>query len=229
MAIVKIAVKLLLLLVLVWVAFADTPVVHLFNQQWIEVYIRDNGTTGIGLYVVAATGLLSIGLTSQLVAFFGGYAFGAVLGVVYSMVGATLSCMVTFLIARWLARPFIQQRWHVKIHAIDSFLQHSPFVKTVIIRLLPVGSNLLTNLIGGTTAINILPFVAGSAVGYLPQMIIFALMGKGVVVSSASHLVLSVVLMAVSVVASLYLYRQHRVLNTACDSAIQSASLFTKS
>ena len=67
----------------------------------------------------------------------------------------------------------------------DEFVGLHPFQMTMIVRLLPVGSNVLTNLIAGVSRVRPVPFFAGSAVGYLPQTLAFALVGSGVPIMGA--------------------------------------------
>jgi membrane protein implicated in regulation of membrane protease activity len=59
-----------------------------------------------------------------------------------------------------------------------------------------------------------------SMIGYLPQMAIFALMGKGVIVLSIWKVVLSIVLFVISSLLSVRLYKQYRA-----DSLIDGSEL----
>jgi uncharacterized membrane protein YdjX (TVP38/TMEM64 family) len=53
-----------------------------------------------------------------------------------------------------------------------------PFTATLMLRLMPVGSNILLNLAAGLSAVRLLPFLAASAIGFVPQTLIFALFGQ---------------------------------------------------
>jgi uncharacterized membrane protein YdjX (TVP38/TMEM64 family) len=103
---------------------------------------------------------------------------------------------------------------------IDRFLAKSPFTKTIVIRLLPIGNNLVTNLVAGVSHVSGLSFVMGSMIGYLPQMAIFALMGKGVIVLSIWKVVLSIALFVISSLLSVRLYKQYKA-----DSLIDDIEL----
>jgi uncharacterized membrane protein YdjX (TVP38/TMEM64 family) len=63
---------------------------------------------------------------------------------------------------------------------------------TVLIRLLPVGSNLLTNLAAGISSIRSKHFFSGTLLGYLPQTLVFALVGSGVHIAPALKLALAI-------------------------------------
>ena len=89
-------------------------------------------------------------------------------------------------------------------------LAGSPFNATLALRLLPVGNNLALNLLAGMAGVSLVPFLAGSAIGYLPQTVVFALLGKGIRVDGAWQLGLGVGLFVVSAVIGLLLLRQHK-------------------
>ena len=186
------------------------PSFDAFNQEWIDKHTRDNGLTGIVKFLAVSVFLLSIGLPRQLVAFMGGYAFGFAEGVIYSTFAATLSCATVMAVSRYFARPMIIHRFEMRVRKLDRFLFRSPFLKSVIIRLLPVGNNLLTNIFAGVSKIPSRSFILGSTVGYIPQMAVFALMGKGVLVNSELKIIISAILFGMSSLLSAYLFKIYR-------------------
>lgn len=181
-----------------------------FSQSWINENIRNNGIWGITQYLLASVLLLSVGLPRQLVAFMGGYAFGMAEGILYSTLAAIISCAIVMTISRYLARPIAMRYFKLRVSQLDNFLLQSPLLKSIIIRLLPVGNNLLTNVLAGLSNISYCGFIWGSAIGYLPQMAVFALMGKGVLVDSELKIIISVGLFFLSSLLSAYLYKQYR-------------------
>jgi len=98
-------------------------------------------------------------------------------------------------------------------------LAESPFGATLALRLLPIGNNLALNLLAGLAGIAAMPFLAGSALGYLPQTVIFALLGKGVRVDGAWQLAVAAVLLAASVAIGFGLLRRARAGRVLEDEA----------
>ncbi|WP_254700749.1 TVP38/TMEM64 family protein [Paraglaciecola mesophila] len=186
------------------------PGIDTFNQQWIDAHTRHNGITGIINFIGVSVLLLSIGLPRQLVAFMGGYAFGVAQGLIYSTLAATVSCLVVMCIARYFAKPLIQRYFSGKMTKINRFLAQDAFIKSIFVRLLPVGNNLLTNLLVGVTNVKVMPFIAGSTIGYVPQMLIFAVMGKGLLINDSANLVISVVLLGLTSVLGGYILQKYR-------------------
>jgi uncharacterized membrane protein YdjX (TVP38/TMEM64 family) len=78
------------------------------------------------------------------------------------------------------------------------------------LRLLPVGNNLALNLLAGMSGIPAVAFLVASLLGYVPQTVIFALLGKGVRVDGLWQLALSAVLLAGSIGLGVWLMRRHR-------------------
>jgi uncharacterized membrane protein YdjX (TVP38/TMEM64 family) len=75
------------------------------------------------------------------------------------------------------------------------------------IRCLPVGNNALINIAAGVTSIPAPAFIAGSAVGYLPQTVIFSLLGSGVRVDPGARLSLAVLLFLLASCLGYRIYR----------------------
>lgn len=182
-----------------------------FNQTWIDSQVRNQGSRGILYFILFCTLTTACGLPRQLTAFLGGYAFGVLNGALLATLGVTLGCILSFYFARIVAKSFIRKKFPNKVSGIDRFLHHHAFTKTIIIRLLPIGSNLITNLVVGVTHAKGSHFITGSFIGYLPQMIIFAIAGSGVEVLSVWKIGLSVALFVISSLLSARLYRQYKM------------------
>jgi len=198
---------LLVILALVTVGYLLKDVL---DQQWIDAQIRDQGARGELLFVVVCSLLGSIGLARQLIAFLGGYAFGVVWGFTLAMLAVVVACITTFTISRFLLRNFLLQRFSERIRRVDSFLQENTFTMALLIRLLPLGSNWMANVAAGVSGVRSLPFFLGSALGYIPQMLIFSLVGSGARVDRFWQIAIAMVMFVVATFMGIYLYRKHR-------------------
>ena len=81
---------------------------------------------------------------------------------------------------------------------------------TLLIRFLPVGSNVLTNVAAGLSSVSGIVFVIASAIGYIPQTVIFALLGSGFNLDTWHNIGLSVLLFIASGLIGVHLYRKYR-------------------
>ena len=77
----------------------------------------------------------------------------------------------------------IYKRYANKCQQINLFLSKDTFIKCLIIRILPLGSNFLTNIVAGTLRIPLAPFVLGSGIGFIPQVLLFTAIGSGLAFS----------------------------------------------
>ncbi len=180
------------------------------NEAWIDRAIRGQGISGELLFIGVAGLATAMAMPRQVISFLGGYAFGFVLGSALALAGTVLGCVLAFFYARLVGRGFVLKRFGARIRRVDDFLALHPFAMTLLIRLLPAGNNLATSLAAGVSSVPALPFLAGSALGYIPQTLVFALIGSGVNVDPVLRIGLGVVLFVISAVIGVWLYRTYR-------------------
>lgn len=180
------------------------------SERWIDMEVAGHGGSGFLVFAAVGTLATALGFPRQVVAFLGGYAFGAMIGAELAMLATVLGCIATFGYARLFGRPIVAQRFPGRVARLDEFLNAAPFTMTLVIRLLPVGSNVVTNLIAGVTRVRFASFIGGSAVGYVPQTLAFALAGAGMLTAPFSHAIVAGSLLAASGFVGVRLFRRHR-------------------
>lgn len=210
-------------LVMIGFLFQATGLNSALDEGWMEAHIMGRGVAGELLFFAIATFITAVGLPRQVISFLGGYAFGLLMGSALALGATVLGCAIAFYYARILARTPLQKRFSARVRSLDNFLHDNTFSMTLLVRMLPVGSNVATNLAAGVTSIKAGPFIGGSAIGYLPQTLIFALAGSGVAVDPPLRISLSIILFVLSGFLGVYLYRHFRhgkSLNTEMDKEI---------
>jgi uncharacterized membrane protein YdjX (TVP38/TMEM64 family) len=118
--------------------------------------------------------MTALGAPRQAVAFAAGASFA--LGP-----AQMLGCALDYLWAR-LFRGLWQGRAEKRVGRLGQWreqLRAVPFRATLMLRLLPFGNNLVLNLAAGFLSLPPFPFLAASAIGYLPQTLIFVLLARG--------------------------------------------------
>ncbi len=211
---------LILSLALLGYLFKTSDLGNSVNEAWIDARVRGHGVSGALLFLLMGCVFTAIGLPRQVVAFLGGYAFNVGLGTLLGALAALLGCMLGFAYARLFGKGLLRARLGARAGRFDRFIHDNPFSMTMLIRLLPVGSNLLTNLAAGMSSIRPLPFFGGTLLGYLPQTLVFALVGSGVHIDPLLKIGLAVALFLVSMALGVYLYRNRR--GTARDVALEN-------
>jgi uncharacterized membrane protein YdjX (TVP38/TMEM64 family) len=184
------------------------------GTEWADRWLLGRGAAGMALLVALGAAMTAAGVPRQAVAFMAGYAFGAAQGTSLAVLATLLGAAASFLWARLVGRAWAERvlegRYGRRLRGLRDALVASPFQATLALRLLPVGSNLALNLLAGMVGVRLLPFLAASAIGYLPQTLVFALLGKGIRVDGAAQMALAGVLLAVSLGLGLWLLRRHR-------------------
>ena len=180
------------------------------DQAWIDAEVRGHGLQGEGLFLLVALLFTALGLPRQAVGFFAGYAFGLVMGTLLALTATLGGALLAFLCARWLGRDLVRRLFSRRLHDFDGFVGRHPLRTILLIRLLPVGSNLATNLTAGLSRMGVLPFAAGSALGYLPQSLVFALIGSGITVDPLWRIGGGVLLFLLSGLLGLTLWQRYR-------------------
>ncbi len=178
------------------------------DADWVDAQVRDRGMSGVLLFVLASCLLGSVGLSRQVIAFLGGYAFGFSQGLVLSMLAVVGACVTTFLVARMLLRAWLLTRMPARIQRADRFLREHTFTMALMVRLLPLGSNWMINIAAGVSSVKKLPFFLGSALGYIPQMLIFSLLGSGTRVDQFWQVAIAMALFVLAAVLGVVLYRK---------------------
>lgn len=163
-------------------------------------------------FVAIAALACALGVPRQVAAYAAGLGFGLWGGVALAMAAQLLGCAADFVWARAVARDWARRRVHGRLGRLDKALQLHPFTTTLTLRLLPVGSNLLLNFLAGASAVAAGPFLLASALGYLPQTLIFVLLGGGIRIGQDVQLGIGIALFAVASLAGLYLLRRTRLL-----------------
>jgi uncharacterized membrane protein YdjX (TVP38/TMEM64 family) len=199
----------------------------LLDTHWVDAEVRGHGATGILIFLAVGSVVVAVGFFRQVVCFLAGYAFGFGAGVAWASLASLIGCMLCFVYARLLGRDLVVHKFGARVAKVDDFLRDHPLSMTVLIRFLPVGSNLLTNLIAGVSSVRPWPFFIGSLLGYLPQTIVFVLLGSGIHVHPALRISLSAVLFVVSTILGTTLYRRLRhghTLGTEVDAAVEEGA-----
>ncbi len=175
------------------------------------------GPAGIAEFVGLGAIACAIGLPRQAVCFAGGLAFGATAGTALALAATLIGCLADFLWARLAARDWARSRLLARfprLASADRFLGANPFTAILTLRLLPVGSSLMLSLVAGLSATPLGAFMLATAIGALPQTLVFALLGSGIGLGHLAQIILSAALFVASGLLGTWLMRRGRLVST---------------
>ncbi|MBO1324575.1 VTT domain-containing protein [Acetobacter sp. TBRC 12305] len=185
--------------------------VPLLHHMLDSTAMARRGVSGHVVFLLGATLWCAFGLPRQVAGFAAGLAYGPWIGLAAITLASTLGCLGGFFWARWGGRAWALARLGSRFARIDTVLTQRPFLSILTLRLLPVGSALLLNLLGGLSGIGVWPFVAATVLGALPQNLIAVLLGSGVRVGAGWQFGAGAALFALSAGVGLWLWRYSRV------------------
>ncbi len=139
---------------------------------------------------VVVTGLSLPGATVLTLA--GGAIFGFVWGAVLVILASNLGAALAFLVARFLAREWVQRRFQSRLAPINRGIERDGGFYLFSLRLVPLFPFFLINLGMGLTPLRLSTFMVASVLGMLPMTLIYvyagtqlaAISGPGDVVSA---------------------------------------------
>ena len=210
--------------------------------EWVDEFVKDQGALGEIIFVAVGVAATAAGVPRQAIAFLGGYAFsnsingspvqGISLAVGLALVAQLIGGALAYLWAREIGQGWahdrLQGRFGRRLRPLQDVLLQSPFSSVLALRLMPVGNNLALNLLSGVAGVGFFPFLMASAIGYLPQTIIFVLLGEGLKVEETARIGVAVGLFIVSALLGFMLLRRHRAARAlrAADDEAERPPLF---
>lgn len=198
-----------LLAVLLFTGVLNPVIAHLSDKNWLTQYLAHHGWLGHALVAIAAMIFVGVGGPRQAISFMFGYIYGAFIGIFVALAVCLVAALGNYVAARMVFSHVLARRFPVRMHKFNQFASRAPFMKILTLRLLPVGSNLVTNLLSGSVSVPLPAFLCASVLGYFPQTLVFALIGGGINAANHSMIYLSIGLSLLSFVLTGLIYRDH--------------------
>ena len=123
----------------------------------------------VAVYIVGTVLLLP----GTVLSFAGAVLFGAYEGTLYTWMGAVVGSTLSFLLARWLGRDFVERLFAGRFAAFDQRIREHGFTGLLIIRLLPVFPFNAVNFGCGLTGIRLRDYVLATAIGIVPGTFVY--------------------------------------------------------
>ena len=141
--------------------------------HWHDAYQRDPVLIVLGYFVVyvLVTGLSIPGAT--VLTLLAGALFGVVTGTVIVSFASTLGATLAFVLARFVARDMVQQRFGEQLKTINDGVAREGGFYLFTLRLLPVFPFFLINIVMGLTPLSLWQFYWISQVGMLAGTLVY--------------------------------------------------------
>jgi uncharacterized membrane protein YdjX (TVP38/TMEM64 family) len=175
----------------------DVLLQRLFAQHWMVAW---------PVFILGSTVYTALGGPRQVLALSCGVLFGGLNGALIGTLLTGLGALLTMVAVQRLSLTWVRERYASRIAVVKAVLAEDTWIWVCVIRLMPVGSNLVTNIAAALSDLRLMSVFFGSLLGYLPQMLIFSFAGAGFALHDSSQLWISLAMLVFSTALGLYLY-----------------------
>lgn len=143
---------------------------------WVEQHRGIAGALFVAIYVLAAV----LVVPGSILTLASGYLFGLPLGVALTSAGSMLGAAAAFLVGRFVARDWVEQRIAARpnFRALDAAMRHDGFVIMLLARLSPLIPYNLLNYGLSITAARFRDYLLASWIGMLPAIVVYVYTGS---------------------------------------------------
>jgi len=133
--------------------------------------------------------------------------FGWQYGALYSWIGALLSAILDFGMARWYGHFVVERFINIKyLNMTDIFLQRYGLLTVFITRLIPIIPFKVVSYGAGLMTMSLWKFVIATAIGQAPAIILYSILGQNITHNIRITIAVTSLLMSIGVVV--YYYRE---------------------
>lgn len=168
-------------ILLLAVIIAGATLVVIFREAIdataLEAWVKDAGAVGPILFMlIYALGTVFF-LPGSIITLLGGALFGPVLGTCYNLTGATLGATLAFLVARYLASNWVEQKTGGRLKQLKQGVEGEGWRFVAFVRLVPLFPFNLLNYALGLTRIKLSHYIIASYLCMLPGAIAYTYVG----------------------------------------------------
>lgn len=171
----------------------------LFAQNWYVAW---------PVFVIVAVIYTALGGPRQVLSLSCGYLLGGFKGGLVATLLTGGGALLIIVVVRQIGMDWVMRKHGPKIEMLRQLLDQDTWLWVCIVRLMPVGSNLATNVAAALAGLRTGPVIFGSLLGYLPQSLLFSYAGAGVALHDSSQIYVSLGLLVASSVLAYVLYHR---------------------
>lgn len=150
-------------------------------QQQAEALSQHAMAPFLAIIIIAVAGTLAVPLTLLIATAV--LAFGSVAGFFYSIIGAELSAVLTYMIGQGAGRDLVRRYAGERLNSVSKKMSKRGILTIITLRIVPVAPFVVINLVAGASHIRFRDFAIGTFVGLLPGLTAIALFADGLMQS----------------------------------------------
>lgn len=144
------------------------------------------------MYIVIYTIRPLIFFPASVLSIAGGLAFGAWLGTLYTIIGATLGAMLSFYVAKTFGKSLVRKEWTGNAGKIQSQMEQNGFFYVLLFRFIPVINFDLISYAAAFAKVRFTSFALATLVGIIPGTFAYNFLGSSFVSGNPKIIILAV-------------------------------------
>jgi uncharacterized membrane protein YdjX (TVP38/TMEM64 family) len=165
---------------------------HLLNPETLREMVLSYGIYAPLIFILIYILVTIFFLPGTPASIAGGLIFGATLGTLYVVTGATIGAIIAFTVARLLGEQFIEdilKGKYKKLYEYDKKIEKSGFMTVLILRLVPIFPFNALNFALGLTRVKFKDYALATLLGIIPGSFALAFFGAGLGQLNISHII----------------------------------------
>lgn len=144
-------------------------------KQFVDTHYISSVFIFVSVYIIAIALCFP---SASLITIAGGFLFGASLGTVYSVTGATIGALLSFTLVRYFFAKAMQRRYAQQMRTFSDMLAQDGISFLLFVRLVAIFPFFLINILISLTHIPLRTFAWTTALGIIPGTFVYAFAGK---------------------------------------------------
>ncbi|MFP3321729.1 TVP38/TMEM64 family protein [Planococcus sp. SIMBA_160] len=151
------------------------------NAEDLRSWILSFGLWAPLVYIIAYTIRPLIFFPASVLSIAGGLAFGAWMGTLYTIIGATLGAALSFYVAKTLGKSLVKKQWTGNAAKIQTQMEQNGFLYVLLFRFIPVINFDLISYLAAISKVRFVSFVTATFIGIIPGTFAYNFLGSSFV------------------------------------------------
>lgn len=151
------------------------------NAEGLRNWILSFGLWAPLVYIIAYTIRPLIFFPASVLSIAGGLAFGAWMGTLYTIIGATLGAALSFVVAKTVGKSLVKKQWTGNAAKIQTQMEQNGFLYVLLFRLIPVINFDLVSYLAAIAKVRFVPFALATLIGIIPGTFAYNFLGSSFV------------------------------------------------
>lgn len=147
----------------------------------LRTWILSFGLWAPVVYIIVYTIRPLIFFPASVLSIAGGLAFGAWMGTLYTIMGATLGAMLSFLVAKSAGKRIVTKEWTGNAAKFQSQMEQNGFLYVLLFRLIPVINFDLISYMAAIAKVRFASFALATLIGIIPGTFAYNFLGSSFV------------------------------------------------